>query len=906
MQKKNFKNLTISFILIISTILMPLSFIPQKVEAQSIGGYASGMAVDIALLPQCKDVRLNALRGLFNGMANLLQSPAISDFGGQVEDFFSSPVEKLGSTLSSALSLTSAIDVNLPETTEKKLDTIQKNTEETKKSTASINENSSCIQSIGRLMIKIVLQKITQSTVNWINSGFDGSPSFIQDPEKFFNDIAKNEILNLGGEISDPALFPFTKAWMKRTATAFNNKIQDNAEYSLNKMIEDTSPGSSALMFEQDFSQGGWDAWSAMTQVPANNPLGFDLMVNNEMAGRLNGTVQTVAQNTRDALQAANGFLGDMRCSSPKDVTQQEDSRALKGEAGARKCEGGFQYVTPGAMIADKATEVLGYQNNAYLNVTDLNDAVAAIADALLAQFSSNFMEKGFADTQNYDFGTLSFPPSSRLANSYKSTTEKDFLPIHLSGSWLSANPDFNIRTDLTQALIDEQRTWSDKLAQQNKELNSTTDGQLYKVDAIDYNFRNYNFRDETNTKISNAYGLIPVIYQLDYCIPGPHPGWEEDALKIINTTLRKQPEYLSIFQNWYSSFIYKTFFSDREILPPITKEATSNFNKIKGYNQIIKINEGKMYAFRSVINMLGVIKKEVDALNSKLSYAETHEGKDINGNFFTEIDYEDALRTQINELGRLSASMVSGDDIMTVDNLTRQMIDEKNYIYKDLLKGDYGCEATLEDTYPKPYPWPVTNMSDTKYNVNTFKRPTYKSDLPILYDYATIKKGSPIPDPLKSGNTERKMEIPSGSSGWYSSDSNGSKGFWFTENDSGTWTTWNGTGGLGEATWVGTAGNGSGTWTSGGSTGYWNNGKGAGGIGTGTWPLFSIHTSGIYDQGFLPYWYFPQSVDQINANNNTFLPPYPPSLNSRDLETGSRYTDPLRGDAFEKAVGIY
>ena len=94
-------------------------------------------------------------------------------------------------------------------------------------------------------------------------------------------------------------------------------------------------------------------------------------------------------------------------------------------------------------------------------------------------------------------------------------------MPSQLSSSWLSANPEFNIRADLTQALIDEQRTYSDKLALQNKELMSTTDGQKYTL--------------ATDGKSSNAYGLIPVIYQLDYCIPGPHPGWEEDSQRTLN-----------------------------------------------------------------------------------------------------------------------------------------------------------------------------------------------------------------------------------------------------------------------------------------------------------------------------------------------------------------------------------
>ena len=53
-----------------------------------------------------------------------------------------------------------------------------------------------------------------------------------------------------------------------------------------------------------------------------------------------------------------------------------------------------------------------------------------------------------------------------------------------------------------------------------NKELMSTTDGKDYAIGT---------------DGISNAYGLIPAIYQLDYCIPGPHPGWEQDSQRTLD-----------------------------------------------------------------------------------------------------------------------------------------------------------------------------------------------------------------------------------------------------------------------------------------------------------------------------------------------------------------------------------
>src|SRR3989344_7148351 len=60
------------------------------------------------------------------------------------------------------------------------------------------------------VVAKRALAQMTKSTVNWINSGFHGAPLFLENPQSFFNDIAKSEIKNLINIIGyDPIRFPF-------------------------------------------------------------------------------------------------------------------------------------------------------------------------------------------------------------------------------------------------------------------------------------------------------------------------------------------------------------------------------------------------------------------------------------------------------------------------------------------------------------------------------------------------------------------------------------------------------------------------------------------------------------------------------------------------------------------------
>jgi len=853
MQKKYFKNSIISFVLIISTILAPLSFIPQKAKAQGLSGYTSELTPTILQLPQCVDVISSGISDLFSGIGSLFGDS--SNLGNQAQQ----AGEGLESVAQAAGSQFSGVNVNLPETTEKKIDAIKANTEATKQSTESLNANSTCIQAIGRLIIKKLLQKLTISTVTWINSGFEGEPAFVQNPGKFFEDIAKNEILQFGIEINNPELFPFGQTWLQNTSTTFNNKFTDNAKYSLNELIQETTPEFSAETFKEDFSQGGWNAWTALTQVPANNPLGFKLMADNEIQRRLEETTQSA----RDTLQQSNGFLGDMRCSVDSSLTKTQVTASL--EAGKPdpciEAGGSWQYVTPGKLVSEAATQVLGYQNNAYLNATDLNDAIAAILDALLGQFSQNIYDQGFAKISDQGADGTFIYDTNYTNESFTSQTEKDFLPSQLTSSWLSANPNFNIRTDLTQALIDEQRTYSNKLDLQNKELLSTTDGKEYKIDE--------------NTGISNASGLIPVIYQLDYCIPGPHPGWENDSRKILtaatNAILPETQQslenldteqviatvksiipgiaaasgfalaatggalattflfagsfagplgaiaglavgyiisfFIDLFsggdpglnvRTYYSTIISgftgvfpdfkndtddrvinisskqgtvqglntildryieimnKTYFSSPNLLPAITNEATINFNQLSGYSQMIKNNEDKIALLKNTINTLGEIKDKINLLNAELEAGQ-----------ITENQYEEDLKIQINAFGRLSANMVNGDDIANADNLYKEIIDKKEYIYKNLLKGPYGCEAFLENpSNIIKFPSAQINheledigrkdLDWDNFDVNSVQRMTYP--FPIIYDYNHFVKGENIPDPLNSGYVTNKI----------------------------------------------------------------------------------------------------------------------------------------------------
>ncbi|MEK7588534.1 MAG: hypothetical protein AAB438_01815 [Patescibacteria group bacterium] len=827
MGKKYLKNF-ITLFLILSFVTTPYLLFVSEVQAQNTSGY-SGQGISgylknvgpvVKQLPLCKGKIGGAVKSLFGGAAIGKAGEALGKIGA-----------KLGLTdkIKEKSEETETIPVNFTESTDKKLSEIQRQTTETGKSVSSLEKNDTCLKSIGRMVIKLMLQKITVSTVAWINGGFEGKPLFLQNPAKFFEDVAKNEIRAFALEINDPSQYPFAKDWLKSQVAAYNRKFADNARYSLNELINQTTPQYSALDFNQDFSLGGWNAWTSLSSVPANNSLGFQIMASEEFQARTQGTRKPVAEKIQKALDQANGYLGDERCADPKSVTREMHNAALiEGEkeySGSDYIDndhdgisdnGGdnnvvildpndndgdgipngldstpdnvvhgqatgyiigtckkWEYVTPGQMVAEAATKAVNYPDNNLLKADDLNGAIAAILDALVNKWTSDLTAKGFAAFSNEGAsGDLVLDYDHINGYQGDSQTEKDFPSYQLGSNWLQEHPDFNIRTDLTQAVIDEQRIYIEKLEKQNIAIQK----------------------------------LIKSTRQLDYCVPGPNPKWEQtssvdnfyDSIKvtqrntdlqdtalaiytafditgifsgIATTIIEKQHEtevkvriatYLSeLFEvhiygaggvNIGGGFIgigetddgiEKNDFGDRGVQDQVLDEGDIR-NLVENTFESYRYNVYRIY-FNGVKSMAPM---PLVTSESRAEFAKIDGYEQLAEDNFEEITFkksviirlaqikdaidalgginasDDELKSWIAFFGRLTKDMVTGDDIAEADSLLKELISKEEYIYNDLLKGPGGCEEEMLRIFDNDRP------AYSKY----YRRQPYA--LPIYYLY--------------------------------------------------------------------------------------------------------------------------------------------------------------------------
>ena len=159
---------------------------------------------------------------------------------------------------------------------------------------------------------RILINNITQSTINWINTGNFGNPFYLTNQESYFKDIVKFEVRNLVDIYAyNKAKFPFGKQFAINTINSYQRKLEDNAAYSLSNVIKDQAYLDS---YRSDFNVGGWEGFLINTQYPQNNYIGFTMIANEDLARKVDKTSTTAAEKVQDTLDKSQGFLAPQTC----------------------------------------------------------------------------------------------------------------------------------------------------------------------------------------------------------------------------------------------------------------------------------------------------------------------------------------------------------------------------------------------------------------------------------------------------------------------------------------------------------------------------------------------------------------------------------------------------------------
>lgn len=262
-----------------------------------------------------------------------------------------------------------------------------------KKATDTTNTFWGCL---ARTVARVALNQITNSVVNWINSGFgadggpgSGSPAFVTNPTQFFNNIANQ---SAGHFIKGSALSflcsPFQLQIKIAIAQSYANR---NSAFSctltkISRNIQNFMRG--------DFNAGGWPAMLSFTTAPTNNPYGAYIYANVGIAY----TVQTAVGEQRRVLSLGNGFLDFKQKQKCRNTPTREDASESKSVTEIGDPEGGGSYevcdlvtTTPGWVIAGR----LGATQDSTLDQLSLAKSFDEILTALISQLITRTLQGG-------------------------------------------------------------------------------------------------------------------------------------------------------------------------------------------------------------------------------------------------------------------------------------------------------------------------------------------------------------------------------------------------------------------------------------------------------------------------------------------------------------------------------
>lgn len=235
----------------------------------------------------------------------------------------------------------------------------------------------------------LAIQSMTKSLVNWINSGFQGSPAFATDlkknlrgvgdavARKFFEDLASRDITDS----------PFQDKILNTVRIGYYLSTSPESFYTRYPYtLDQVSPDSRAFL-EGDFSQGGFNAWFSATMNPQNNPYGARELAEQELA-------RAVAEATDNRIQELSWGKGFMSWRGEcREYTPQGEEGYLPGDdlpadlsidiTGEDACAD-WEIATPGSVIVEQLNNTLDAPNQKLITADEINEIIGALLNQLV------------------------------------------------------------------------------------------------------------------------------------------------------------------------------------------------------------------------------------------------------------------------------------------------------------------------------------------------------------------------------------------------------------------------------------------------------------------------------------------------------------------------------------------
>jgi hypothetical protein len=234
----------------------------------------------------------------------------------------------------------------------------------------TLTTKDTVLDAIAFAIAKTIISSLIGSLVNWINSGFRGSPAFVQDLKRNLLEVADRTagefIRGLGGVgsfICSPFQLDIQVALSVEYQRAREEKPDNVDTCTLSGIIDNIEE-----FYDGTFSSGGWKDWITITQNPeAYTPYGQLLTARTAMRVKLaNEQGQTLTE-----INWGQGFLSGKICEAIQGPNGSSESCVIS---------------KPGQTIADSLNKALGAGQDQLVAADEINEIIGALIGQLASQ----------------------------------------------------------------------------------------------------------------------------------------------------------------------------------------------------------------------------------------------------------------------------------------------------------------------------------------------------------------------------------------------------------------------------------------------------------------------------------------------------------------------------------------
>lgn len=210
---------------------------------------------------------------------------------------------------------------------------------------------------------KAFISKLLKSTVDWINSGFKGSPAFVQDLDQFLLDAADlgaGEYIKGLGEIGSIICKPFQIDIQVALALKYQKAREDKRidECTLSGIVDNVEKFYEGEVNREDF----WKQWVEISSKPSTyTPYGQLLEAEAGLAIRINDKKFKALEEVK----FGSGFLSSKKC----EMVDGPNGKKIE------KCV----TTTPGETISATLNKFLGAGTDSLVAADEINEVIAAL-----------------------------------------------------------------------------------------------------------------------------------------------------------------------------------------------------------------------------------------------------------------------------------------------------------------------------------------------------------------------------------------------------------------------------------------------------------------------------------------------------------------------------------------------